>query len=126
MMRLCAVCLMWIAATFCRSFAAQAGEFDLLDRSRPEVSQMLRNHFRRRAHEALDRRLEQYELLKTPEHIHAWQKRQRDKFRELLGGFPERTPLNARVVGTLLGDGCRAEKIIYESRPGFRAVSLWP
>lgn len=123
MMRLCAACLMWIVATFCLSVAAKAGEFDLLDRSRPEVAQMLRNHFRRQAHEALDRRLEQYELLKTPEQIHAWQKRQRDKFRELLGGFPERTPLNARVVGTLSGDGFRAEKIIYESRPGFMVTA---
>lgn len=123
MKQLCAVCVMWMAATFCLSLAAQAGEFDLLDRSRPEVAKMLRNHFRRRAHEALDRRLERYESLKTPEHIHAWQKRQRDKLRELLGGFPERTPLNARVVGKLPGDGFRAEKIIYESRPGFMVTA---
>ena len=96
-----------------------ADDFVLLDRSRPENSQMLRNHFRRLAHEALDRRLEQYEQLKTPEQIRFWQKKQQERFRELLGGFPERTPLNARVVGKLTGDGFRAEKIIYESRPGF-------
>jgi cephalosporin-C deacetylase-like acetyl esterase len=110
---------MLIAATFCLPIVARAGEFDLLDRSQPEISQMLRNHFRRLAHEALDRRLEQYELLKTPEQIASWQKVQRQRFRELLGGFPERTPLNARVDGKLSGDGFRAEKVIYESRPGF-------
>lgn len=94
-------------------------EFNLLDRSRPENTQMLRNHFRRLAHEALDRRLEEYERLKTPEQIRVWQIKTRDRFRELLGGFPERTPLNTKVVGKLDGDGFRVEKIIYESRPGF-------
>lgn len=94
-------------------------EFELLDRSRPENAQMLRNHFRKLAHEALDQRLADYEALKTPDQIHAWQKLKRDKFRELLGGFPERTPLNAKAVGKLDGDGFRVEKIIYESRPGF-------
>jgi cephalosporin-C deacetylase-like acetyl esterase len=36
-----------------------------------------------------------------------------------LGGFPERTPLNARVVGTLDRDGYRVEKVIFESQPKF-------
>ncbi|MGZ0172227.1 MAG: alpha/beta hydrolase family protein [Planctomycetales bacterium] len=119
MKRFRTVCLLLVAATFCLPVVALAGEFDLLDRSQPEIAQMLRDHFRRVAHEALDRRLEKYEQLKTPEQIRSWQKQQRDRFRELLGGFPERTPLNARVVGKLQGDGFRAEKIIYESRPGF-------
>ena len=35
-----------------------------------------------------------------------------------LGGFPERTPLNARVVGQLDGEGYRVEKVLFESRPG--------
>lgn len=98
---------------------SRSGDLELLDRSKPEVSQMLRDHFRVIAHRTLDQRLEQYEQLKTPEQIRSWQKRQRDRFRELLGGFPERTPLNAKVVGRLKGDGFRIEKIIYESRPGF-------
>ena len=96
-----------------------ADDLQLLDQSRPDNSQMLRDHFRRLAHEALDRRLERYEQLKTPEQIRSWQKEQRARFRELLGGFPERTPLNVQVVGKLKGDGFRVEKIIYESRRGF-------
>ena len=119
MKRSSAACLTLIAVMFCLPAVARADEFDLLDRSQPEIAQMPRNHFRRLAHEALDRRLEQYESLKNPELIRLWQARQRDRFRELLGGFPERTLLNARVVGKLSGDGFRAEKIIYESRPGF-------
>jgi cephalosporin-C deacetylase-like acetyl esterase len=39
------------------------------------------------------------------------------KFVESLGGFPDKTPLNPRIVGKLSGDGFRVEKIVYESRP---------
>lgn len=39
------------------------------------------------------------------------------KFIEAIGGFPERTPLNAKVIGTEKADGYRIEKVIYESRP---------
>jgi dienelactone hydrolase len=112
-------CLVAAAVVFVPGVGSQAGELDLLDRSRPEISQMLRDHFRSLAHKALDERLATYEQLKIPEQIRSWQKMQRDRFRELLGGFPERTPLNARVVGKLAGDGFRVEKVIYESRPGF-------
>jgi dienelactone hydrolase len=99
--------------------SGQADDFDLLDRSRPENAEMLRDHFRTLAHAALDQRLETYEQLKTPDQVQTWQNQQRDRFRQLLGGFPERTPLKTRVVGKLDGDGFRAEKVIYESRPGF-------
>jgi dienelactone hydrolase len=112
-------CLTLVVFSFGMARSGQAGEFELLDRSRPENAEMLRNHFRTLAHAALDKRLETYEQLQTPDQIQSWQNQQRDRFRELLGGFPERTPLKARVVGKLAGDGFRAEKIIYESRPGF-------
>src|SRR5260370_17397672 len=36
-----------------------------------------------------------------------------------LGGQPERTPLNARVVGALDRGDYRIEKLVFESRPGF-------
>ncbi len=41
----------------------------------------------------------------------------RSTFWKLVGGQPERTPLNARTVGTLTRDGYKLEKIVYESRP---------
>ena len=43
----------------------------------------------------------------------------RERMLSALGGFPERTPLNARVVGTLDRDGYRVEKVIFESQPKF-------
>ena len=85
---------------------------------------MLRDHLRPLVHAALDRRLQAYEALKTPEQIRDYQERLRAEFMESLGGFPERTPLRPRIVGRLEGDGFRAEKLIYESRPGFHVTAV--
>lgn len=41
------------------------------------------------------------------------------KVAALIGTLPEKTPLNARVVGTVEKPAFRVEKVIYESRPGF-------
>lgn len=43
----------------------------------------------------------------------------RKKMMEDLGGFPDRTPLNARVVGVLERSRYRIEKVIFESQPHF-------
>ncbi|MBM3333467.1 acetylxylan esterase, partial [Candidatus Sumerlaeota bacterium] len=78
----------------------------------------------RQAYEALARRREAYEKLKTPDEIQAYQQRVREFFVGQLGGFPERTPLNAKVVGALQADGYRIEKIIFESQPNHRVTAL--
>jgi pimeloyl-ACP methyl ester carboxylesterase len=43
----------------------------------------------------------------------------RSKITELLGGFPSRTPLNAKVTGGFSRDGYRVETLVFESRPKF-------
>jgi cephalosporin-C deacetylase-like acetyl esterase len=75
------------------------------------------------AYAALDRRRERYEELKTPEQIRDYQKRLREFFIEQLGGFPERTPLNAKTVGVIEADGYRIEKVIFDSRPNHRITA---
>ncbi len=60
---------------------------------------------------------EGYEARKTPEAIQQYQQRLQAEFIERIGGFPERTPLNPQVVGTLDRRGYRVEKIIFESQP---------
>jgi cephalosporin-C deacetylase-like acetyl esterase len=47
----------------------------------------------------------------------------RARFTEMLGGLPERTPLNARTVGVVQRDGYRIEKVIFESQPGFHVTA---
>lgn len=43
----------------------------------------------------------------------------RENFRQSLGAFPERTPLNPKLVGVLERDGYVVEKLLIESQPGF-------
>ena len=69
-------------------------------------------------------RTERYEALETVADIKAYQQTQYDYFVSALGGFPERTPLNARVVGQGAGEGFRYEKVIYESRPNFFVTAV--
>ncbi|QDT93497.1 alpha/beta hydrolase [Gimesia algae] len=77
----------------------------------------------KRAHEAFAKRKETYENIKTPADCEAYQKRLKDFFRTQIGGFPERTPLNPRVIGKLKGDGFRVENVIYESWPGHHVTA---
>ena len=77
----------------------------------------LYGHLQQEAYAALDRRLEGYEQLKTSAAIREYQQRQRSFFIKQLGGFPERTPLNAKTVRTIQADGYHIENVIYESQP---------
>lgn len=43
----------------------------------------------------------------------------RARIMEMIGPFPERTPLNPRLIGQVERDGYTIEKILFESRPGF-------
>lgn len=57
--------------------------------------------------------------LRTPEDVARRQAYVRAKFVELMGGFPSKTPLNARITGTLDREDYRVEALIYESQPKF-------
>jgi dienelactone hydrolase len=91
---------------------------------RPQSEEMMRDYLRRLTHEALDRRLKKYESLKTRVEIAEYQQGLKRRFLEQLGEFPEKTPLNARVVGDLSYADYRIEKVIYESQPGFFVTAL--
>lgn len=54
----------------------------------------------------------------------AVQSRLRAAFVERLGGLPERTPLNARVVGQGEKPGFRYEKVMFESQPGIFVTAV--
>lgn len=43
----------------------------------------------------------------------------RERYLRLLGGMPEKTPLNPRVLGVIQADGYRIEKVVFESQPKF-------
>ena len=46
------------------------------------------------------------------------QRRLRESWTKSFGGYPKRTPLNARVTGVVPRDGYRIEKVLFESLPG--------
>lgn len=89
-----------------------------------EPSETMSAYLRRLARSALARREVAYEQLKTPEQISAYQQRMREFFLSQLGPLPDKTPLEARVVGRLGRDGYCIEKIIYESQPGVLVTAL--
>lgn len=72
---------------------------------------------------ALDRRTAAFEELKSVDQIEAYQRRLKDLFTRQLGGFPERTPLNARTLGKLPLRGYTIEKVIFESQPGHHVTA---
>ena len=56
--------------------------------------------------------------IRTPQALESRQCVWRKYWLDALGGMPERTPLNARVTGTVECDGFRLENIVFESQPG--------
>lgn len=93
-----------------------------IDGVAPEM--LVDTQLKKLAFAALDRRDAAYEKLKTPDELAAWQRHQREVFLQTLGGFPDRTPLHARVTGEREFADYRMEKILFESQPGFLVSGL--
>ena len=86
---------------------------------------MLYDFLLREAGKQFDARRRAVAALKTPADLRHRQKELRQRFLEALGGFPAKTPLKPRVVGTLKGEGFRVERVIYESRPDHHVTALF-
>ena len=63
--------------------------------------------------------------IRTERELFQLQRVLREKLLENIGGLPSgKTPLNAKITGTIRRDGCRFEKLVYESMPGFHVSAL--
>jgi cephalosporin-C deacetylase-like acetyl esterase len=80
---------------------------------------MLREYLNKEAIARLEERRQQIARLSSPQEVAERRAYVREKMIRDLGGFPARTPLNARVVGTLDRNGYKIEKVIFESLPHF-------
>ena len=80
---------------------------------------MLLNILTKEAVAQYDRRSSEVAVLKTESDWLGRQKSVKEKLGEILGPFPEKTPLNAKIISVIKKDGYRIEKIVYESFPGF-------
>jgi dienelactone hydrolase len=84
-----------------------------------DIENTLYKHFCSVAFDLLESRKREIDGLKTKTD---WLERQslvRQKLSDIIGPFPEKTPLNAKVTRVLHRDGYGIEKIIYESIPGY-------
>jgi cephalosporin-C deacetylase-like acetyl esterase len=79
---------------------------------------LLINHLVKQAMNYYDIRDKDISGLKTKSD---WMKRQeivKEKLMKMVGPFPDKTPLNPKITGTIKKEGYRIEKIVYESMPG--------
>jgi hypothetical protein len=88
-----------------------------------DATDFLYHHVTGQAYDQLARRASEIARLSS---LSDWQQRQKkiaETLLDIVGPFPEKTPLNAKIVRTLAKDGFRVEHIIYESQPGFYVTS---
>lgn len=124
--RLALMALSGAAALACSLGAAAgpvAAQDDLKVLTAP-ADRMLYDYLLHEAQAHFDARRAAVAALQTPEQIQHRQKELKARFVEALGGFPEKTPLNARVVGKQPRDGYRIEKVIFESRPNHHVTAV--
>lgn len=80
---------------------------------------MLMEYLQQQALKHLEARRAKIAAIRSLEDLESRRKYIRQKIWEALGPLPQKTPLNARVVGSIEGEDYRIEKVIFESRPQF-------
>ena len=83
------------------------------------IREMLPNYLNRIAISLLEQRKRTVSQISAAAEVARRKAYIRERMLSALGGLPERTPLNPRVVGVLDRDGYRVEKVIFESQPQF-------
>jgi hypothetical protein len=84
-----------------------------------DAPNLMYHHLSTQAFDYLEERAEKVSKLKTEGQ---WIRRQEEVSKtlmEIVGPFPEKTPLNPKIVGTIKREDYRVEKLIYESMPNF-------
>jgi dienelactone hydrolase len=66
-----------------------------------------------------DKRSDEVAKLNTESEWIDRQKTVKEKLNDIIGSFPEKSALNAKIVSVIKKDGYRIEKIVFESFPGF-------
>ncbi len=84
-----------------------------------DASNSLYHHLSSEAFELLKKREDVVSKLNS---LSEWQQRQqyiKETLLDIVGPFPEKTPLNAKIERTVKRVGYKIEHIVYESQPGF-------
>lgn len=83
----------------------------------------LYKHLTKQAFTLLDKREQEIAEITT---LEGWKERQawtKKTLMEVVGPFPEKTPLNPSITRTIQKDGYRLEHVVFESQPGFFVTS---
>ncbi len=121
-------CMFRTIITLCFLFGVNTAMADDLRVLKPDAdgvnpAQRLGAEFSRQSNEYLDARRAKLIALNSRQHCKKWQADRREFFKQQLGKFPARTPLNAKVVRRLDGDGYHVENVIFESRPNHHVTA---
>ena len=84
-----------------------------------DAGNALYHHMADEAYGYLDNREREVAGLTTVAQWEQRQKQLKQTILEVIGGLPERTPLNAKTTGVIKKEGYTLENVIYESQPGF-------
>jgi len=95
--------------------ARQDGQLVVTCEPRFDLEQSLLDYQRRQLKQDQDLR----DGIRTLCDLEAYKTKVRQRFMEVLGPWPEKTPLNPTITGTLEREGYRIEKILIQSEPGF-------
>jgi dienelactone hydrolase len=99
------------------AFSARAADEPFPGTPFHNYSRCLPDYLRGLAKKAAEKRDAELAKLVTPASVEARQKWVRETLWKLIGGMPERTPLNARTTGSFERDNYKVEKVVYESQP---------
>jgi hypothetical protein len=88
-----------------------------------DASSALYQHLSGQAYELLEQRVQTISKIQS---LDEWKKRQewiRKTMLEVVGPFPEKTPLNSRIIRIVDKGDYKVEHIVFESQPGFYVTS---
>ncbi len=117
--------LLGLATVLGQAFGQKANSLDDLQVLEGDQRQLLWNHLTSQC-DRLDRqRAERLaKALKSPAALEQHLAKLRDDYRNILGSFPKKSPLNAKVTGKLDGSSYRVEKVLFESLPNHHVTAL--
>jgi len=90
----------------------------------PVYGHMLQEYYSQQLLPIFAQRKERLKQLKTRDDAIAYVADVKNKIKKSFGTLPEKTPLNARIVGLVEYEDYIVEKVIYESRPDFPVSAL--
>lgn len=124
---ICEVCAVLLVFIICQKGYSQNRDLDVYPywSYYSDVSNVLYETLCETAFDQIAERTEKIKGLTSQEDWIARQTEVKETLIDILGPFPDKTPLNPVVTGTMEKDGIIVEKLYFESRPGYYVTSIF-